>query len=105
MNRDLTPNEFNSKLSKSILIDVRTETEYEMHHLENSRLINIQYPDSEQELLSLDKNQTILLYCRTGSRSSQVLNFLVEKGFPNVFHLSDGIVEWESQGFPTLQGM
>ena len=50
----------------------------------------------------LDEN--ILLYCRSGSRSAMIGNALVDQlGYTNVMHLSGGIVEWENQGFKTVE--
>ena len=49
-------------------------------------------------------DQNILLYCRSGSRSAMIGNALVDQlGYTNVMHLSGGIVEWENQGFKTVE--
>ena len=50
-----------------IIVDVRTQEEYDEGHIKDS--LNIPY-DTINENTELDKNKTILVYCRSGKRSS-----------------------------------
>lgn len=61
-----------------IVIDVRTKEEYDTGHVKGS--INIPY-DEITEDTELDKDKTILLYCRSGSRSSKAYTVLKEAGY------------------------
>lgn len=59
------------------IIDVRTEEEYRIEHIKDS--INI--PVNEIENIELDKNITILVYCKSGNRSKIAYNTLKSMGF------------------------
>lgn len=48
-----------------------------------------------------DKNEKIVLYCRSGSMSRQVAKNLVELGYTNVFQLDEGLNGWISEGRET----
>ena len=61
-----------------IVIDVRTKEEYDTGHVKGS--INIPYDEITGDT-ELDKDKTILLYCRSGSRSSKAYTVLKEAGY------------------------
>jgi rhodanese-related sulfurtransferase len=42
-------------------------------------------------LNDVDKNQKIILVCQHGNRSELAVDYLIKKGFANVFHLQNGI--------------
>ncbi len=72
----------------SILIDVRTNSEYKSGHLDGS--INIPYEDivkgvSKLEDVNLDTH--IIVYCKSGGRSSQAFDSLKDAGYNNVYDL------------------
>ena len=71
----------------AILIDVRTEEEYNVSHIEGA--INIPNTMLEMELPKryFDKNTTIIVYCRSGSRSKAAANLLYDMGYINVYDL------------------
>jgi len=66
-----------------IILDVRTNEEYEKEHLKDS--INIPY-DEINENVELDKNKLILVYCQSGNRSSIATNLLIKLGY-NVYDM------------------
>lgn len=76
-----------------IILDVRTQTEYDDGHIRDAVLI----PDSEIKDKAVtvlpDKNATILVYCRTGRRSALAANELVRMGYTGVYDFG-GIVDW-----------
>ena len=61
-----------------IIVDVRTKEEYEEGHLVDA--INIPYDEIDEDI-NLDKNKTILVYCRSGNRSNIAFNILETLGF------------------------
>lgn len=77
-----------------IILDVRTEEEYAEGHIKNAVLI----PDyeiaerAEKELT--DKNQLILVYCRSGRRSKIASDILVSLDYTNVVEFG-GIIDWQ----------
>ena len=85
-----------------ILIDVRTEREYESGHIGNSGQLNFYARDFAQHLLLLPKNKPIYLYCNTGRRSNIAANYLVRNGYTQVYNLQRGIVEWLQSDLPVV---
>lgn len=55
---------------------------------------NIPMGQIVQKLSSLPKTGKLILYCRTGRRSAETANFLVGKGYQNVYNLEGGIANW-----------
>lgn len=79
------------KLSESaMLIDVRTPTEYVEQHLKDA--MNIPYKNIVQQLqnLTVPKDQSIVLYCRSGNRAGKALISLRKAGYTNI-HNGGGI--------------
>ena len=77
-----------------IIIDARTQEEYDQGHIPGAILIpEYEIADrAEKELL--DKNQLILVYCRSGRRSKIAAEELVKFGYTNVKEFG-GIIDWE----------
>lgn len=76
-----------------VILDVRTQEEYDEKHIPNAVLI----PDTEigekaEEILT-DKNQLILVYCRSGRRSKNASTELVSMGYKNIREFG-GIIDW-----------
>ena len=61
-----------------IVVDVRTASEYSEGHVVNS--INIPYDEIDAST-KLDKNKTILVYCKSGVRSNKAYNTLKSLGY------------------------
>ena len=77
-----------------IIIDARTQEEYDEGHIPGAILIpEYEIADrAEKELL--DKNQLILVYCRSGRRSKIAAEELVKLGYSYVKEFG-GIIDWE----------
>lgn len=77
-----------------IILDVRTQEEYDEGHIENSILI----PDSDIERLApemlKEKDAKILIYCRSGRRSAFAAYKLMDMGYSQVYDFG-GIIDWE----------
>lgn len=76
-----------------IILDVRTEEEYNSGHIENSVLIPIDDLEYKEEEVLTNKEQKILVYCRSGNRSKKAADLLVEMGYTNVYNFG-GIKDW-----------
>lgn len=61
-----------------MIIDVRTEEEYNALHIKGA--INIPYNELDENT-NLDKKKTIYVYCRSGNRSSKAYSILTELGY------------------------
>ena len=80
-----------------LIIDVRSEYEYEKGHLLNA--INLPYDDDDfkselNEIIDY-KDKTVLVYCRSGNRSEKAAVKLVDNGFKNVKNVTDGVDEYD----------
>jgi rhodanese-related sulfurtransferase len=87
--------------NKLVLLDVRTIPEYNEGHLENA--INIPVQELADRLDELNKNDEILVYCRTGNRSSTAVDILNNAGLTKIYHMHEGISIWIQQGYPVVQ--
>ena len=77
-----------------IIIDARTQSEFDEGHISGAILIP-EYEIAERaENELLDKNQLILVYCRSGRRSKIAAEELVKLGYTNVKEFG-GIIDWE----------
>jgi rhodanese-related sulfurtransferase len=76
-----------------IVLDVRTQEEYDAGHIANAILVpNETITDKQPELLP-DLNAEILVYCRSGNRSAQAAKKLIAIGYTNVVDFG-GIIDW-----------
>ncbi len=80
------------KKNKFQLIDVRTNDEFNANRLANS--INIDFYDSIflEKFEKFNKQDTLLLYCRSGRRSLIGAEILVKNGFKNIYDLKGGVI-------------
>ena len=77
-----------------IIIDARTQEEYNQGHIPGAIMIP-EYEIAERAEKELpDKNQLILVYCRSGRRSKIAAEELVKLGYTNVKEFG-GIIDWE----------
>lgn len=83
-----------------ILLDVRTIREYNNAHIANSQQLNFYAPDFREKILDLPKDKPLYIYCNIGNRSAVAANFLITKGYNNVYNLHRGILEWHQAGLP-----
>ncbi len=81
--------------ANSLVIDVRTQAEFGAGHINGARNIDISSRDFSAKIEALDRDATVLLYCRSGSRSSHAGGIMNRMGFGNVSHLSKGLYDWD----------
>jgi len=88
--------------SKIVIIDVRTPLEYQSGHLDGA--INLDYYSDGflNNLTSLDKNSTYIIYCRTGIRGGMALETMRDLGFKNVYNIIGGLTQWAQEGRPMI---
>ena len=76
-----------------IILDVRTQEEYEVGHIPGATQISHEEIAEKAEEVLTDKDQLILVYCRSGRRSKLAAEILVELGYTNIKEFG-GIIEW-----------
>jgi rhodanese-related sulfurtransferase len=85
-----------------VILDVRTPEEFSEGHIENAVNLDFYADAFPDELESLDKEKTYLIYCRTGGRSGNALKMMKEKGFKDVYNMEGGITDW-SKSYPVVK--
>ena len=75
----------NSVSDEFIVIDVRTLEEFESGHIEDSS--NIEWQEISSIADNINKDQKIYLYCRSGRRSQNATDILVDLGYKDVTNL------------------
>lgn len=98
-----TPQEIQTRRESEpdlLLLDVRTEPEWDAHHIPGATLLPMQVITAR--LSELDPHRETIVLCEHGVRSQRVARFLVEQaGFENVGNMLGGMSEWEG---PVEQG-
>lgn len=77
--------------SPPLVVDVRTEHERTLAHIEGSQLLT---KASYDALLTLDRNTPIVFQCHHGIRSQAAAEHFEQQGFQQLFNLSGGIDAW-----------
>jgi rhodanese-related sulfurtransferase len=89
--------------SKTVIIDVRTQGEFESGHLRNATLIDIYKKSFVEKIKALDRSKQYIVYCKTGSRSYHAVRFMAQEGFENVCNLSGGINKIKKSGISLVK--
>ena len=77
-----------------IILDVRTFKEFNTGHIPYAINIPNEVILEKAESILTDKEQVILVYCRSGRRSKEAASKLVELGYSNVLEFG-GIIDWK----------
>jgi rhodanese-related sulfurtransferase len=72
---------------------VRTQEEYDQGHIPGAIVISYEEIADKAEEVLTDKNQLILVYCRSGRRSKIAAEALLELGYTNIKEFG-GIIDW-----------
>ena len=76
-----------------IILDVRTQEEYDESHIIGAVLLSLDDIEDKAHVVLPDKDQLILVYCRSGRRSKIAAEALVELGYSNIKEFG-GIIDW-----------
>ena len=79
------------------ILDVREQDEFATGHIRGAKLLPLSTirPNSAAQLIP-DKDQTVLVYCRSGNRSKQASEKLVKLGYTNIIEIG-GINSWPGE--------
>ena len=83
------------ELTKVRLIDVRTPMEFSQGNINGS--VNVDFKNEEEffnYFNELDKSEPVFLYCRSGNRSKNSAQKLINLGFLKIYDLEGGFIEW-----------
>jgi molybdopterin/thiamine biosynthesis adenylyltransferase/rhodanese-related sulfurtransferase/molybdopterin converting factor small subunit len=100
---EVTPTQLKDWIAREkdvVVVDVREPWEYEINHIDGSRLIPLgELPERVNELSTADQ---IAVTCLSGSRSAQATRFLQGLGFKKAKNLKGGMRAWVSEVQPEL---
>jgi phage shock protein E len=101
-----TTEELQNKISNlaqdEVLLDVRTEAEFQQGHIAGAVNFDISHPNVMQEIVNLDHSKTYIVYCRSGSRSQLASMIMQQKGL-KVINSSVGIIHWNKAGLELIK--
>ena len=97
------------KKNKLIIIDVRTAKEWSMTGVIPKSILLNMHDDNNQERsnflnelesqLNINKNKNIAFICASGARSKIITDYLINKGHKNIYHIPDGIMGKQNDGW------
>lgn len=85
-----------------IILDVRTQSEYNNGHLKDALMIDFNAEDFNKHLQALDPGKSYLVYCAVGGRSSKAAVLMHKMGFKKVYGVSEGYSELKEAGVPVI---
>ena len=86
----------------AFMLDVREPDEWDDFHMPGATLIPL--GDLPDRLSEVPTDQDIVVVCRSGNRSQEGRDILLEAGFTNVSSMAGGMNKWRSQGLPIEGG-
>jgi rhodanese-related sulfurtransferase len=89
---------YNKNQSGAFVLDVRTQVEWDEFHAPSTTLIPLDQLASRLNEIPRDKE--IVVVCRSGNRSQQGRDILLNGGFEQVTSMQGGLNEWRASGFP-----
>lgn len=99
----VSPQDFSKMNKDAQLVDVRQPREFASGHIENALNMNLYAGSFETQIMTLDKNKEVYLYCLTGKRSASAAKKLKKMGFVKVYDLDGGIASWHNQQYPIVR--
>ena len=96
-----------SKLNESItkldhelvLLDVRTQAEYDSGHILNAINISHEQILEDPELLAEYKDSQMVVFCRSGVRAGKVIQLLESIGFEDIIDIDGDMLAWSEAGY------
>jgi len=99
LSRDVSVEEaHNMYQNGAYVLDVRTVEEWNEFHAPNSTLIPLN--ELSSRLSEVPRDRDIVVVCRSGNRSQQGRDILLQAGFTNVTSMTGGLIEWRASGYP-----
>lgn len=86
----------------AFILDVRQPEEWNEFHIPDSTLIPL--GELAARVNELPRDQEIVVVCRSGNRSAQGRDILLNAGFTQVTSMAGGVTQWKAAGYPTVSG-
>ena len=101
-----TAADFSAKIeadSSPIIIDVRTEGEFNSGHLKGAANIDFYSDKFVANCMQYDTLKPVYVYCKSGGRSATATKKLEAAGFKEIYELKDGIMGWNAANLPVTK--
>ena len=99
-----TVSELNERISKLkhdlVLLDVRTQAEYDSGHILNAINISHEQVLESPELMTVYKDSQMVVFCRSGVRAGKVILLLESLGFEGIIDIDGDMLAWSEAGYP-----
>ena len=89
--------------SNALILDVRTPEEFAAGHVKGAVNLNIYDTAFKEALSKLDRAKPILVYCKSGGRSSDAASQMKEMGFGEVYNFGGGMLAWSNAEKPIVR--
>lgn len=89
-----------SNHKNAVFVDVRTDDEYREGHILHAIHAPLGLLEAKLKEITKFKNRPLIVYCRSGNRSSHGGAVLKKNGFDEVYNLSGGVMAWQSASLP-----
>ena len=99
----INPKDLHSKLGDIQLIDIRTPREFKSGYIKGAVNINFFDRDFTGQMLKLNKEKEIYIYCRSGNRTGKAANKLKDQGFTKIYDLQGGILNWNRNNLEVIK--
>jgi rhodanese-related sulfurtransferase len=86
----------------AFILDVREPSEWNEAHIAGATLIPL--GELKARANELPRDQEIVVVCRSGNRSAQARDLLLNDGFTQVTSMAGGLNQWKAAGYPTVSG-
>lgn len=102
---EISASELKERLDRGddlVLLDIRKPYELEIACLDNSLHIPEEEIEDRMNELTALADKDLVVYCRTGRRSSILVTALEERGFKRVYNLTGGLYAWSDDVDPSV---
>jgi rhodanese-related sulfurtransferase len=86
----------------AFVLDVRQPDEWAAGHIPDATLIPLGQLASR--IAEVPKDRQVVVVCRSGNRSAQGRDILLDAGYPSVTSMAGGMNDWSAKGYPTTTG-
>lgn len=103
--KNLTPVEAVRMINHAdaVMLDIRDDSEFKEGHILNAVHIPLGLLDSRVNQLEKFSEKPIIVYCRSGQRSSKAITVLHKHGYRNAHALRGGLIAWQNANLPVLK--
>lgn len=88
--------------SGAFVLDVREPDEWDAVHIPDATLIPL--GELASRVNEVPGDQQVVVVCRSGNRSAEGRNILLDAGLPSVTSMAGGMNDWAASGYPTASG-